>query len=311
MIFDVQKFYSDYCVPVTTRGKHVRKGWLNTTCPFCNMDGGIGVHIATGAVKCWGCGKHSQIDLLMKLFRFDYSEAKELLDEYTNKRNPKQHTETKDTPRESKNTVCTYPCGTAELTERHKRYLVERGFNVSYLQNTFGLLGTGNLGDYKFRIIAPIYYRGIFVSYQGRDITGKSDLRYKACKQENEVIPHQEVLYAYDLVERDRCLVVEGITDCWRMGPGAVCCFGIAFTIAQVNLLASFRQVYILFDAEEQAQRQARILAVMLAARGVEVEILDISDTKPEELIHPEKGIDPANLKQSVADNIMAELGFW
>jgi hypothetical protein len=309
-MFNVLQFYKDYHIDCSDSGsKHCRKGWINIDCVFCGGDDyHLGINISTGACKCWKCGNHSQLEVIKELLECDYNAAKDIHKEYCQNDNRHIHS-SKSQPHREHKTTCEYPTGTSALNDRQRAYLELRGFDSYELEKTWGLKGTGNLGDYKFRIIAPIMYNGKMVSYQGRDYTGKSELRYKACKQENEVIEHQTIVYGLDLVGGERALLVEGIFDCFRFGAGAISCFGIAFTTAQVNLIASrIRFLSVLFDAEEQAQKQARAIAIQLTALGVEVEILDISDTKPEELVDPEKGIDPGNLLQSVADKIKKEL---
>lgn len=311
-MFNIIKFCKDYRLLITTTGKHFRPGWVNIDCPFCHgRDGHLGVHILSGAVKCWKCGKHSMVSVIMRLLDVDFPVAIDIHENYCANQRPSHNKNVKDSPRERLNKVCALPYGCTALTTRHKQYLAERGFDADYIEKTWGLLGTGPVGPYKFRIIAPIVVDGVMVSYQGRDITEKSDLRYKACRQEDELIEHQTIVYGGDYARGNSCLVVEGITDVWRMGYGSVSCFGTAFTLAQVNFLVShYRKCFILFDADDvNAINMARELAAMLSARGLDVELIDISDTPKEYLINPKKGIDPANLQQWYANQIMKEVG--
>lgn len=300
-MFNVIKFYKDYRIPIYTSGKHYRQGWVNTDCPFCKgKDGHLGIHINSGAVKCWKCGKHSQLDVIKALLGYDYGMAKEIQEEYSERSRSHAKDETKQ-HRDSRNNVCEYPTGTTNLTERHKAYLESRNFDPEKLEKLWRLKGTEHLGKYKFRIIAPIMFNGVMVSYQGRDITGKSDLRYKACKQENEIIPHQDMVYGIDHVKKGgSCVLVEGIFDVFRLGYGSVSCFGTSFTLSQVNLLASYvNRCFVLFDADDDnAINMAEQIAVLLSARGVEVELLELDEG------------DPAELPQEEADQIMKELGF-
>ncbi len=45
-----------------------------------------------------------------------------------------------------------------------------RNFDPNYLVSEWGLLSTGVLGEFKFRILAPVYFKGQLVSYQCRDL---------------------------------------------------------------------------------------------------------------------------------------------
>ena len=298
-MFNVIKFYQDNHISISKSIKHSRPGWVNIDCPFCRgSDGHLGVHLNTGAVKCWKCGPHSQLNVIKAILNCEYETAKEVLIEYsTGERNTRHVRNGARLPTRAKVITCPLPEGAGELTNRHRAYLEGRNYDSFVLEKIWGLCGTNHIGPYKFRILAPIIFNGVMVSYQGRDITGKSELKYKACKQENEIIEHQTIVYGYDLVKGNACVVVEGIADCWRLGPGAICCFGISFTTAQINLIASrFKTVYILFDAEEEAQKQARVLAAMLSSNGVEVEILEL-----------ESG-DPGEMSQQEANKLMEEL---
>ena len=57
---------------------------------------------------------------------------------------------------------------------------------------------------------------------------------------------------------------MEGPTDCWKIGAGAVCTFGLAWTPAQLARIASYPTRVICFDNEEEAQKQARVLCAEL-----------------------------------------------
>lgn len=302
MSFNVVRFYQDFHVKIVDSGKHVTPGWVNTGCPFCGGNEHLGVHVRTGAVKCWRCGTHSQLSVIKAMLGCSWERAKEIEKEYGAGRRTRDNEQAPKTALERSKKVCEYPSGSLPLSApamaRHRAYLEGRGYDSYRLESVWGLRGTDHLGRYKFRIIAPITVNGRVVSYQGRDYTGKSELKYKACRKEDELIDHQTVVYGLDLAKGDTCLLVEGIADVWRLGPGAVCCFGIAFTISQCNLLAErFRTVHILFDGgEEEAQKQARKMALLLAGRGVEVELLTLDQG------------DPGEMQQEEADALMNEL---
>ena len=152
------------------------------------------------------------------------------------------------------------------------------------------------MGDYKHRIIAPIYFKGNMVSYQARIPIDGSDLPYKACKEENEIIHHKNILYGLDLAKALDVVLVEGITDAWRMGPGAVASFGIKMKMSQILLLAEhFKFIHIMFDDERQAIREADKIGTTLSMLECEVDLCLI------------KG-DPGALSQKKADRYMKSL---
>lgn len=80
--------------------------------------------------------------------------------------------------------------------------------------------------------------------------------------------------FTIDKAAGDSCIVVEGVTDVWRLGPGAVATFGIKFRPAQVAMLARhFKTIHVLFDPEPAAQAQARKLATDISRLGCAVKI--------------------------------------
>jgi hypothetical protein len=122
------------------------------------------------------------------------------------------------------------------------------------------------------------------VSYIGRSTkTGKGEARWKACGKEHERVWHRAILYGMDLLPGNKAIVVEGCTDVWRLGPGAVGTFGIDWTEEQRRVLKKLDRVWILFDEESQAQKKAEELAYGLSD-FTEVEILDIEQGDPGEL---------------------------
>ena len=298
-MFDVIKFYKDYRIKYADEGsKHCRPGWVQIHCPFCHgTDWHLGAHLASGVMNCWKCGKKTQNNVIKALLACTRERANEIRKQYTTGKSTFRGPQEKIAKKKAR--TCVLPPGAIPMPTRHRDYLLKRHYDAEKLEKIWGLVGVGAVGSYKWRIIAPITLDGKLVSYQGRDITGKSSIKYKACESENEVIDHQNILYGVDQVPGNFAILTEGVTDCWRLGPGAICCFGIAFTTPQVNLIANrFKRVFILFDNEEQAQKQAEKIGILLAARGLEVEILTITSD------------DPGDMPQKEADLLMKELGF-
>jgi DNA primase len=192
------------------------------------------------------------------------------------------------------------PLGLAPLSNRHKNYLSARGFNPDKLEYIWNLQGLGQNTDkeYRWRIFIPVTYQGKMVTFQCRAISDSQMPPYLACSAEREVRPIKECLYGLDQVEGDEVLVVEGVTDVWRLGPGAVATFGTSWIQAQANLLKRFKKVFIGFDPEDEAQQKARELAYALMGIGPEVELIDF-----------EAGTDPGDMSDAAARKVMMELG--
>jgi hypothetical protein len=292
-MFNTLKFLTDINIPYWTEGKNVTQGWVNITCPLCNDNSSHGGFSPEGNYNCWKCGKHYIEDIISSLLKVSKKEAKSIYHKYQ-VGGPVRPSLQKQSSLE-KVLPLDFPPGTGSLLPQHRTYLHNRNFNSYKLEKKWKLKGTSylSIGSWKWRIITPIYHQQAFVSYQGRDITNIASIRYKACNKENEIRPFKHCLYGLDKVPGDKIIIVEGITDVWRLGYGAVATFGIGYTWEQFSLMIQFNKCYILFDPGEDAQVRADELANKLSTFKQEVEILDI-----------EKG-DPAELPNKEAQEIM------
>ena len=95
-------------------------------------------------------------------------------------------------------------------------------------------------------------------------------LHLKACEKKNEIIDHQTLLYGEDDTPTNFGILVEGISDVWKMGVGTMGCFGMQISKAQANRLKRFDKLYIIFDPEPQAQKLACDMARYLSLMNVE-----------------------------------------
>ncbi len=179
------------------------------------------------------------------------------------------------------------------LTHTHYKYLDWRGFDPDKLRQQWGIKSTGFHGMYKHRIFIPVFFEWGLVSFQC--LSPGHSPPYLACEEENEVIPHKHIVYGFDFaVERRRCVVVEGVTDVWRLGPGAVGLFGQKYTSHQVQLLANnFDKITIMLDSDVVDPEK---LTQSLSLLGV------ATDT-----IYLKKG-DPGALSKDKARAIMKDL---
>lgn len=258
------------------------RGWINMPCPCCDDDEEhMGFNTRSGFFHCWRCGWHPADEVISKLMgtRTDKG-LRELIGKYETRE--LEEAEDKDRP-----TVTTvrFPTGTAPMLPGHRRYLLSRGFSPNEIEEIWDVRGTGPIGDYNFRIVAPIYLKGELVSYQARDITDRSPLRYKACPLHLEKVHHKHTVYGIDLVPGREVIVVEGITDAWKIGPGTVSTFGTSWKMEQAKLLAQFKRVFLLFDSLEiKAQRSANELGCYLCELGCEVELIRIPFKDPGEV---------------------------
>lgn len=291
----ITELLTDFEIPFTTQGKNVSEGRVNIECPFCpdpSMHLGI-LQKQPSVCACWRCGRKNIRDILKELLPTENT-TKLFYSLLSKQENEQQESFiTKEKPLNK--TIEMLP-EAKPLTSRHKGYLIERGLHPENIINHWGILGTTYEGDYKFRIIIPIYHDNKLVSFQGRDITNRQEPKYKTCF--NTYI--KQYLYGLDFVVSDKIVIVEGVTDVWKIGKGkAVATFGIEFTQAQIKLIIEkdIKDVTIFYDSEPQAQTQA------LKLKGI-LEALDITCYN----VVPPKGKDPASMDKEEIDKLLKEL---
>lgn len=298
MNFDAQKFCIDYDIPWSNKGKNIGPDFIGVKCVFCDdtsMHGGF--NIKKGYYNCWRCGGHWMPKVIATLARVDINEAKKIIKKYSSGQPQISIAKKGDHKYASK---IAFPPGTGPLTDKAKQYLISRNFDPKHLVTEWGLLSTGHLGSFKFRILAPIYLKGQLISYQCRDITGKYNTPYKGCPIEESVYFLKYTLYGFDkAIPKKRCAVVEGLTDNWRMGPGAVATFSMNFMPQQILMLArNFDEIFILYDSGDDAQEQADKLYYRLT----------VGYNKKTEILTLDEG-DPGDLSNEEAKYIMKEIG--
>lgn len=296
--------YQDFNIQFQTEGhKHCRPGWVNTACPFCTGNPGLhlGFNLSTKAFYCWRCGWHPQDQTIAELLNVSKQIAKETLRKYEiNSRaviQSQNHT-IKFKPHKLPSDC--HPLS-SKYCKGHRAYLRARHFNPDQLEQDWRLMGTGPTASldrisYRYRIIIPVVWKGRSVSFQGRDITGKTDLRYQSCPKNREAIPHQSILYGRQDKWGDTGICVEGVTDVWRLGFSAFAVFGIDYSHAQVREMKKhFKKVFVMFDIDPQAVRQGEKLVADLQFRGVEAEQIIIPN-------------DPADMDQDEANALVSRL---
>lgn len=196
-----------------------------------------------------------------------------------------------------------YPQPCIQMNRIGKLYLRKRGFDPDQLETDWDLKQTGPVSFldsivYSNRILIPIYWGGEVVSFQSRDITGQSDRKYMACPMKRETLHHKDIVYKSPTAQKEEVplIVVEGVTDVWRLGICAVATFGTSFKMEQVIELAGLRDDFIvMFDNERQAQEQAAKLAVKLRSLGKRVRIETVST-------------DPGDMEQEEANQLVSKL---
>jgi hypothetical protein len=283
---------------IATDGKHRFPGWINIRCPFCgDRSNHLGWNINGQYWTCYRCGGKHIDAVLAELFAVSEREAWLISRQYALRPSAG---EPEAEPAVVRPSAVIVPG--ADLLKAHRDYLDARGYDADRLAY-WQLQGTDHraAGTNKFRIVCPVYYDGEVVSWQGRDITGKSALRWKSCPQELERRPVKHCLGGLEKINGDTIVIVEGFTDAWRLGVGSCCTFGTNYLMQQIQLMIPFKRKFVVLDSEEKdpnAKKQAEKLCNILSVFPGETVIVELDEG------------DPGSMKQDDADSLMRSFGF-
>lgn len=225
-------------------------------CPNCSPGSGkfrLGISLRTHAAFCWVCGRLDCWQVLADLTGRGKGTFRTLA-KSGDPGEPARKARGKYAP----------PSGTGPLSKVHEDYLRSRGLDPARTARTWGLLGTGRLSELPWRVVIPVTRHGEDVSWTARAVWEGAKAKYHNARPEQESYPAKEWLYGLDLAGSS-ALVHEGPGDVWKVGPGAVCTFGVGWSPAQLYLLARLARRVICFDSEPAAQARAEALCRELA----------------------------------------------
>ena len=308
----INDLLQDHTIPFDTSGKNCKPGWINVRCPFCDdQSNHLGLKLSSNATHCWKCGSHDRMEAVSRLLNVSFDAALRIAYKYKG-----QSTGFKEVTKPERQATpvsrITYPSGTTkELSRVHTNYIKERGFDYKELQDTWDIRATSKFSylklddktiDLSYRIVIPIFWKNKVVSYQTRDVTNTSKLKYITCPRPLERIHHKHIIYKHPTYPTKIGICCEGVVDVWRLGNIAFSTFGIEFSQQQLRVIAqTYDTVYILYDRDEPGKRQSEILKQELLFRGLEV--IDVGWMM--ETYHP-RVKDPADLTSKQARDLVA-----
>lgn len=308
---NIEDVFRKYGVHYVTQDSKVTAGWLGMKCIFCSSPGfHLGVNLSKLYWRCWRCGHHGAVDAIAALCHVSRGQALEIyrgLDGARGGASAARRAE-RDAAVQRRVTINRYrrPSDVDRMGRRHRAYLEGRGFDPDEVERVWEVCGTGPASyldqvDYRYRLFVPVLWRGREVSFQARDVTGRSEVKYRACPMGREAVHHKAIVYAHPDAGGARVgIVVEGVVDCWRLGPSAVATFGTQYKREQVLAIAKlFDRVAVVFDAERPAQRQASMLVERLNDLGTAATVVRLP------------GGDPGELSPDDASHLVAEVGRW
>lgn len=273
MKFDALAFLRDFNIRFWEDGENVSSGWVNIKCPLCNdksNHGGINPY--AGYYYCWRCEWHPLEEPLSVLLNKSKREVKEILKSYLFTEAKRKLNKKYEVKRAKKVSL---PSGENILPAKHKRYLLKRGFDPEKIRKQFHIYGVDYLGEFKFRIVLPIYWQGEVVSYTSRALYKNQSPRYKTASPEEEVIFHKDILYTNPSYKYGEIgIIVEGPTDVWAMETDTVATFGTSVTDSQLlEISKMFKIVFILFDPD--AVKKANEIASKLSILGTKAYVIE------------------------------------
>jgi DNA primase len=284
--FDVKEFLDARGIISDPSGKNVQEGWLGIECLWCDDPSNhLGINLDTKGINCWRCPvKGTIIKLIMKIDSCSFSSALRTVRQFshisalTDRRSqgPEQLTEAPDKveiPSLAEN----------RLLELHRNYLLSRNFIPDRIFEKYNLWCNGPLGDFRLRLIIPFFEKNRVVTYTSRDVTNKARIPYIHCSKEESILHPKDTLYNIETVD-DTAIVVEGVTDVWRIGDGSVATMGHKWTSNQLVLLKHLKRCFILFDTEEEAQKNAKMLSYNLSIVVPDVNLLELREGDPADM---------------------------
>ncbi len=256
----LDELLSELRIPTAPEGHHhTTQGWMQVDCPFCSKDSHhfrLGINRYGLYCSCWSCGAHSLYSFLLESTGESSGRVRELLALLDREVIPREFV---------LRGKLTLPWGAGPLLPPHEAYLRKRGFDPGHLASFWGIQGIGIAPEgMGWRILIPIHFRGEAVSWTTRSLSETPKGKYKTASPRQESLPHKSLLFGEDHL-RHSIIVTEGPFDVFRIGPGAVCTFGLAVTQAQIARIARYPLRMIAFDREPQAQEKASRLCSQLA----------------------------------------------
>ena len=169
-----------------------------------------------------------------------------------------------------------------EMHERHpavEYFRDARKFDLELLYNDYGVVFADEYPvkagdkDYSFlagRVFIPVTHNNTAVGWQARiaDNNDVSKTKYFNCPGWHK----SQSIYNLDAARQHTLgLLVEGVTDVWRVGNGAFSTFGKDISMAQEELIVSnFDAVGVLYDPDTDTDmRKSALLAISRLSRKI------------------------------------------
>lgn len=276
---------------------------LNINCPFCHKPDTrhhLGIFQDMKGFHCFRCGKSGTLYILFsRLFNMSFDDFKKLM---VNDLLPNETAadkikvilkgKIKETEKQKKQIKLPQSIlinqETVELYPTLRGFLRARNITVETCEK-YKTRYTGYLGDLAYRIIIPIpdLEGENLISWQARDVTGKSKTKYYTAPHS----PVKDYVYPASRIDYSKPLyIVEGVFDVWRLQENAVAIFGKQLSAKQETLLTEeFEFTPIIIALDSDATKQAWELAHKLACQRSYISIQELPKGEDPDSLGKEK----------------------
>jgi hypothetical protein len=253
---DYINLFKEYQIPYDL--SRLKSNWVNVPCPYC---GGASHHLGFNVVDdfctCFKCGGHNLRMTLTKLLNVPANTLSLILEPFQIKNVILSRLNRKQKLNKDRIELPNFP-----LSKTEKNYLLDRHFNPNDLIQRYNIQGGGWAGDFKNRIIIPIYLGGKLITWTSRTIIADREPRYKNLENHLSVIDPKKIFFNLDNCYGKSVALLEGPFDVLRFGDNGICGFGISLTKTQILYLSErFTTIYILFDSQRIAQKKRKNMA--------------------------------------------------
>lgn len=279
----LQEYLDGLNIEYWEEGKNVTEGWINIECIFCDDSSNhLGINLSDGHYSCWICEAYgSLINLISSLENVSFGQAARIakhikLGESGALLPPAVATTVGKFAGLPKTSSNTFP-------KKHINYLLKRRFDPYALIRKYKLRACHTIGLYRFRIIVPFFLNRKMVTFTSLDVTGKQEPKYLHCPIRKSEVDPKHMLYNIDSIKR-RAVIVEGVTDVWRLGDGAVAVMGTEYVREQIELLGNrdIDAAIVMFDSD--AVKKGEKFAYQLCGVIKNVDVIELKAGDPDDL---------------------------
>lgn len=146
-----------------------------------------------------------------------------------------------------------------DLPEEHEavQYILSRGYSrKTMVDYHLGYCDNPDEWMVNGRLVIPVFFKGEEIGWQARKINEEA----RGPKYYNSRgFPKSHVVYNFDVASRQEFVVlVEGVTDVWRIGAPAACTFGKGISESQMKLIDStWKEKPVIFMLDNDAEKES------------------------------------------------------